>query len=301
MALGWEHAVTVVGAFVSAGAAQYLSHKLTLNREDEKYQKERYQNFYAPLVYKVKNYVIAEANKFEKMLIDGAAIPKFKEGVVASAKLELSPIPDSDAIFTKIISTIEKNLKYADFQFIEMYERHKMQEIQNENVSEDGLNTFRWHIRLNENLLVCEKFLIEYLSFSEKISVLSKETEKEINQILAPIKLYNMMNKYKFPGIANILFPCICKYRGVFADFPDMHQEIDNVKREVNSKIDAMIKHTGKDDVWCYQELINLAQSIQNHIQKHENNWHVFRYSSVLQGAIDGDVSLKKQLSKQNR
>lgn len=301
MALGWEHAVTVIGAFVSAGAAQYLSHNLTLNREDTKYQKERYQNFYAPLVYKITNYVIAEANKFEKKLIDAENIPRLQDGVSASGTFTLSPIPDSDSIFPEIISTIEKNLKYADLQFIEMYERHKMQEIRNKDVEDDGLSDIRWLIRLTDNLLVCEKFLMEYLSFSEKISVLSTETKREINQILVSIKLHNLMSKFDFHRTANFLFLCTCNYRGVFSDFLNMYQKIDEVKQEVNSKIELLIRSTGKDDIYCYEELINLVRSIQNHINKHKNHWHVFRYSSALEDAINADISDKKQLIEQHR
>jgi hypothetical protein len=296
MALGWEHAVTVVGAFASAGTAQYLSHRLTLNREDEKYQKERYQKFYAPLVYKIKNYVRAEANKFEKTLIDGGVVKELQEGVVASASITFSPpIPDPDTIFIEIISIIERNFQYADLQFIEMYERHKMLESQEKNISGDGFDDIRWAIRLTDNLLVCEKFLIEYLSFSEKVSVLSKEIENEIYKILTAIKLYNLMKLYKFHNTANILFPCAGKYRGVFADFPDIHLEIERVKEEVNSKSDNTIRHTGKDNIYCYQDLLDFARSIQKHIEKYESNWMVSRYSSPLELAIETDERCKEQ------
>ncbi|MGQ7776809.1 hypothetical protein [Bacillus sp. WC2507] len=301
MAIGWEHVLTFVGAFVSAGTGQYVSHKLTLNREDEKYQKERYRNFYAPLAYKITNYVMAEAKKLEKMMINGKAIPRFKEGVVASASLEISPLPDSDAIFDKILALLEEKLQYANFQFIEMYERNKMKEIQSKNIPDDGLTDLKWKIRLTENLLVCENFLTEYLSFSEKVFVLPEETKNEIYQVLTSIKLYNLMNEFKFHGTANLLFSCTGNYRGVFFDFPDMHQKIDEVKQEVNSKIKLMIKSTGKDDIFCYEELIALAHSIQNHINEHKNHWHVFRYSSALEDAINGDTLNKKQLIEQNR
>ncbi|MGE6364493.1 hypothetical protein ACQKD9_11940 [Bacillus paramycoides] len=305
MALEWGNALiflgTFAGALAPASIAQYVSHRLTLKREDEKYQKERYRNFYAPLAYKINHYVMAEAKKLEQKLIDGEAIRKHREGVIASGSITIFPLPDADDIFGKVLALIEDNLQYANFQFIEMYERNRMKEIQSEDVAQDGLTDLKWKIRLTENLLVCETFLTEYLSFNEKVFVLPKEAKNEINQILTSVKLYNMMSQFKFYGTANLLFSCTGNYRGVFTDFPDMHQEIDSIKREVNSKIELMIKSTGKDDIDCYEELIDLARSIQNHINQHENHWHVFRYSSALGDAINADISNKKQLIEQHR
>ncbi|MGE6541076.1 hypothetical protein [Bacillus luti] len=297
MALGWEHALTFVGAFASAGTAQYLSHRLTLNREDEKYQKERYQNFYAPLVFKIKNYVIAEANKLEKVLIALGRIPKHKDDVIIYT---IPSLPDSNSILPEIISTIEKNLKYADLQFIEMYERYKIQEVQTKDDEEPIVTTVRWFSRLTDNLLVCEKFLMEYLSFSENISVLSNEIKKEINQVLTSIKLYNLMFKFEFFSTARLLFSCTGNHKDVVVAFPDIHQEINIVKQKVNSKIELLIKSTGKDDIYCYEELIDLVRSFQNHINKYENHWDVFRYSAALDEEINTDILNKKLLIKQN-
>lgn len=301
MALGWEHAITVIGAFASAGTAQYFSHRLTLKREDEKYQKERYQNFYAPLVYKIKNYVKAEANKFEELLIDEGNIPKLEDSIAASGGPIFSIIPDSNSIFLDIVSIIENNLKYADIQFIEMYERHKMQEFQNKNIAEDGLTNLKWQIRLPDNLLVCEKFLIEYLSFHENISVLSKGTGKEINKTLTSITLYNLLKKNKFHRTANLLFIYTCRYSDVHIAFSDLHQEVDRIKRKVSSKVNKMIKTKGQDDISCYQELIDLVLSIQEHTSRSGYNSPIFRYSAALEDAINTDILNKKQLIEQNR
>ncbi|KXY07443.1 hypothetical protein [Bacillus paranthracis] len=297
MALGWEHALTLVGAFASAGTAQYLSHRLTLNREDEKYQKERYQNFYAPLVFKIKNYVIAEAYKLEKVLITLGRIPKRKDDFIL---FTFSSLPDSNSILPEIISTIEKNLKYADLQFIEMYEKHKMHEVQAKDDEAPTITAVRWFSRLTDNLLVCEKFLMEYLSFSENISVLSNEIKKEIRQVLTSIRLYNLMFKFEFPSTARLLFSCTGNYKDVFIAFPDIHEKINIVKQKVNSDIALMIKSTGKDDIYCYEELIDLVRSIQNHINKYENQWDVFRYSAALDEEINADILNKKLLIQQN-
>ncbi|PEZ83079.1 hypothetical protein CN374_29165 [Bacillus cereus] len=297
MALGWEHALTFVGAFASAGTAQYLSHRLTLNREDEKYQKERYQNFYAPLVFKIKNYVIAEANKLEKVLITLGRIPKHKDDVNI---FTFPSLLDSNSILREIISTIEKNLKYADLPFIEMYERHKMHEVQTKDDEDATVTAVRWFSRLTDNLLVCEKFLMEYLSFSENISVLSNEIKKEINQVLTSIKLYNLMFKFNFPSTARLLFSCTGNYKDVFVAFPDIHQKINIVKQKVDSKIELVIKSTGKDDIYCYEELIDWVRSIQNHINKYENHWDVFRYSAALDEELNTEILNKKLLIKQN-
>lgn len=296
MALGWEHAVTVVGAFVSAGTAQYLSHRWTLNREDEKYQKERYRKFYAPLVYKIQNYVIAEAEEFENTFFDEVVITQHQRGVIASGSISFFPLPNSDTIFNTIITIIEDNLEYADLQFIEMYERHKMQEFQNN--AGDGLELIRHHVKLTENLLVCEKFLIEYLNFSKKISVLSIETEIEINRILISIKLYNLMKKYKLHQTAFILFSCTSKYRSVFARFPNISQEIDRVRADVSSKITFMKKNTGKDDLYCYQELLNFARAIKTHLETFECDTYIFKYSHMLEIAINQDELVKSFSNK---
>ncbi|WP_242215630.1 hypothetical protein [Bacillus cereus group sp. BfR-BA-01383] len=290
MALGWEHAITVVGAFASAGTAQYFSHKLTLKREDEKYQKERYQNFYAPLVYKINNYVKAEANKFEELLIDEGTILKLEDGITSDGST-FSTIPDSDSIFIEIISIIENNLKYADIQFIEMYERHKMHEFQNKNIVGDGLTNIKWQIRLPDNLLVCEKFLIEYLSFHGNVSVLSKKTETEIRKTLTSITLYNLMKKNKFHRTANLFFIYTCKYSDAFIRFPNLDQEVDRVKRKVTSKVNKMIKVKGQADISCYRELTALILSIQDHINNSTHNSPIFRYSTALENAINKDIS----------
>ncbi|PGB61579.1 hypothetical protein COM00_15060 [Bacillus toyonensis] len=97
------------------------------------------------------------------------------------------------------------------------------------------------------------------------------------------------MKKYLFYGIAIILFPCACKYRNIFANFPDISQEIDRGKQDVNSRLEVIKRFTRKDDKYCYQELINFVRSIQKHLKKQESNWDITRYAIALEAIINGE------------
>ncbi|MBW7476685.1 hypothetical protein K0T92_18360 [Paenibacillus oenotherae] len=84
---------TLIGAFIGASVAQYVSHKLSLSREREKYNKEVFQKLFSPIIFEVFGYFDV-ANAFRK----GHDI-----------KLHI----DEKEILNKIYVHIAENMRYA--------------------------------------------------------------------------------------------------------------------------------------------------------------------------------------------
>jgi hypothetical protein len=48
---------TLIGAFIGAAVAQYISHRLSLKREREKYYKETFQKLFSPIIFEIFSYI----------------------------------------------------------------------------------------------------------------------------------------------------------------------------------------------------------------------------------------------------
>ncbi|MGG5787937.1 hypothetical protein ACQ3VH_12800 [Bacillus pretiosus] len=265
MEIDWTIIFSIGGAFGAASTAQYFSHRLTLKREDEKYKKEKYQKFYSPLVFKLVKYIEAEGSKIS--------------GVNRSIN------PEPNRIFASIITTIEKNIQYADSDFIKIYEEAKASEMLDNTNEDDFLKSFFESRKFDSHLNAFEQFFNDYLIISKDLKILSSKIEREVKESIAIIKVYNLFSKYSFYSTAKILFSLgeesIVDRNGI----DSFIKELDAVDEITNSNFKPY-KQTGDaihDD--CYDDLFSLLQKIV------ETGFLIHTNSSIKDALLE-DISI---------
>ncbi|MFU1904190.1 hypothetical protein ACM6RL_29185 [Bacillus thuringiensis] len=243
MEIDWTIIFSIAGAFGAASTAQYFSHRLTLKREDEKYKKEKYQKFYSPLVFKIVKYIEAEGSKIS--------------GVNRSTN------PDPNQIFTSIITTIEKNIQYADSDFIKIYEEAKTAEMV-DYLEDDDFNflmKFLASMQFDSHLNAFEQFFTDYLKISKDLNVLSSKVEKEVKESIVKIKLYNLFSEHGLLTTAKILF-AVGEDSVNENNIDSFIKEIDDVNEITNNNYKPY-KQTG-DAIHndCYDDLFFFLEKI---------------------------------------
>ncbi|ETT85557.1 hypothetical protein [Bacillus mycoides] len=242
MGIDWTIIFSIGGSFGAASTAQYFSHRLTLKREDEKYKKEKYQKFYSPLVFKIIKYIEAEGSKI--------------------SKVNQSINPDPDLIFATIITTIEKNIQYADSDFIKIYEEAKTSEMIGDLDEDDSMREFFGYGKFDSHLNAFEQFFTDYLIISKDLEILSSKVEREVKESIAVIKLYKMFDKYSFLRTAKMLF-ALGKHIVAGGDMDGFIKKLNDLD-EITSINLKPYEQTGDaihDE--CYDELFALLQFIK--------------------------------------
>ena len=241
MSIDWTIILSIGGAFGAASTAQYLSHRLTINREDEKYKKEKYQNFYSPLVFKIIKYIESEG--------------------YSTRGINKNTNPNPDLIFNNILSTIENNIKYADSNFIKVYEKATSKMIDNQK-HDEAMSRFLKEIDFDERINVFEQFLNDYLKISHDLKVLSKEVEKEVKEVIAIIKLYKLYDKYYLMDTAKILF----SYGMSLIDRKNVKRfikELEKIDVITNKNMKFHEKYSTKVPDKCYDDLFSLLHRLE--------------------------------------
>ncbi|MGZ9774023.1 hypothetical protein ACXY7N_26060 [Bacillus toyonensis] len=265
MGIDWTIIFSIGGAFGAASTAQYFSHRLTLKREDEKYKKEKYQKFYSPLVFKLVKYIEAEGSKIS--------------GVNRSIN------PEPNRIFASIITTIEKNIQYADSDFIKIYEEAKASEMLDNTNEDDFLKSFFESRKFDSHLNAFEQFFNDYLIISKDLKILSSKIEREVKESIAIIKVYNLFSKYSFSSTAKILFSLGEESIVDRNSIDSFIKELDDVDEITNSNFKPY-KQTGDaihDD--CYDDLFSLLQKIV------ETGFLIHTNSSIKDALLE-DISI---------
>ncbi|MEE3957844.1 hypothetical protein ACFVXR_17455 [Bacillus thuringiensis] len=246
MEIDWTIILSIGGAFGAASTAQYVSHRLTGKREDQKYKKEKYQKFYSPLVFKIIKYIEAEGSKM--------------------SKINRSLNPDPNLIFASIITSVEENIQYANSDFIRIYEETKTLEMivnSEDDDEDDPRRDFLDFRKFDSYLNAFEQFFTDYLIISKDLKVLSSKLEGEVKQSIAIIKLHKLFDKYCFFDTAAILFAFgnfIVNSRTVDIFIEDL----DEVEEITDSNFKPY-KQTGDiihND--CFDELFTLLQKIMD-------------------------------------
>ncbi|QEL71771.1 MULTISPECIES: hypothetical protein [unclassified Bacillus cereus group] len=268
MEIDWTIIFSIGGAFGAASTAQYVSHRLTGKREDQKYKKEKYQKFYSPLVFKIIKYIEAEGSKI--------------------SKINRSINPDPDLIFASIITSVEENIQYANSDFIRIYEETKTLEMiaNSDDDDDDPRRDFLDYRKFDSYLNAFEQFFTDYLIISKDLKILSSKLEEEVKQSIAIIKLYNLFDKYSFLDTAEVLF--------AFGKFIVNQGNIDifikklNDVEEITDSNFKPYKQTG-DSIHndCFDELFALLQEIV------ELDNRLFKYTEIsVKDALHEDIAL---------
>ncbi|MED0982961.1 hypothetical protein P4T48_26555 [Bacillus paramycoides] len=266
MEIDWTIILSIGGAFGAASTAQYVSHRLTGKREDRKYKKEKYQKFYSPLVFKIIKYIEAEGSKI--------------------SEINRSTNPDPDLIFASIITTIEKNIQYANSDFIKIYEETKTLEMIGNLDEDDFIRDLLKYRKFDSYLNAFEQFFTDYLIISKDLKVLSSKLEEEVKQSIAIIKLYNLFEKYCFLDTAEVLF-ALGKFIANQSNIDIFIKKLDDVE-EITDNNFKPYEQTG-DPIHndCFDELFALLQKIS----KMENG--VFKYTKFsIKDALHEDITL---------
>lgn len=267
MEIDWTIIFSIAGAFGAASTAQYVSHRLTGKREDRKYKKEKYQNFYSPLVFKIIKYVEADGYKI--------------------SEINQSTNPDPKQIFDSIITTIEKNIQYADSDFIKIYEEAKTLElIDNKDKDMDEYDPFEEDRKFNGHLNAFEQFYNDYLIISQDLNVLSSKLEEEVKQSLAIIKLYKLFDKYGFLDTAKMLFG-LGKFIVDQDNIDIFIKRLDDVEEITDSNFKPYNQTGDLVHNDCFDELFALLQKIT------EKHTPLFTFTKIsIKNTLHEDIAL---------
>ncbi|HGO9413540.1 TPA: hypothetical protein ACLBZX_001908 [Bacillus cereus] len=265
MEIDWTIIFSIGGAFGAASTAQYVSHRLTGKREDQRYKKEKYQKFYSPLVFKIIKYIEAEGSKI--------------------SKINRSINPDPDLIFASIITSVEENIQYANSVFIIIYEETKTLEMI-ANSDDDPTRDFLNYRKFDSYLNAFEQFFTDYLIISKDLKILSIKLEEEEKQSIAIIKLYNLFDKYSFLDTAEVLF-AFGKFIVHQGNIDIFIKKLDDVE-EITDNNFKPYKQT-RDPIHndCFDELFTLLQemvALDNRL---------FKYTEIsIKDALHEDIAL---------
>lgn len=271
MAFDMTIILSIAGAFGAASTAQYISHHLTLKREDEKYKKERYQNFHSPLIFKVINYLYAEE--------------------CHRGNVNLSSVPKPDTILKEILVIIEKNLRYADSKLVEIYESSKLKElIENPPDENDHFNRFNKLMEFSTRIIVFEEFLNEYITISKELNVLSVALERNILGYIAICRMFKLTSGYAFGEISEIVITYGSYIVSLMKNsYPGLLQKIDDVETEIKISREICKRNTGRVEFYCLEPLVNLFREIEMEANKYPI--YSSHLGNPLKEAIEGDIS----------
>lgn len=306
MALGWESVVTVIGAFGAASTAQFFSHKLTLKRENEKYDKERYQNLYSPLIFKVMNYIVAEGELMKEKTSppvkkDVKETDKPKSYVIA--KIEL---PEPDIIFEEIMSILEKNLKYASSTFIQVYEEFNSYQMipKDPNIPEDfkaNIVSGRKDMALERRMKMCEEFLDDYLNSSEELGMLSKDIGHHVINLRNGLKIFNLARKYRFRKTSYALLEFTAVGYRKMLSIPDIVELTNNTEVKVDSSLKNYNFNQNTEDeinLSSFDEFGILIGNIINHLRdKHSG----VKFMRTLENGLNEDLKRIEKVIEINK
>ncbi|WP_050182291.1 hypothetical protein [Domibacillus robiginosus] len=244
MAFDWTVILSIGGAFGAASTAQYFSHRLTKKREDIKYKKEQYQNFYSPLVFKITRYVESEGD--------------------TRSGINKDSTPDPEQVFKSIISTIEDNIQYADSSFIRVYENARIQEMIESKTEDQPKSRYaNDYFDFQERINVFEQFLSDYLIISSNLKVLSKNIEREVKRVLAIIKLYKLYHDYFLIETAERLFSHGNSIIFREDDVDDFILKLNRVGIITDYYIKLYDEKLISDPHICYDALFSLLESFE--------------------------------------
>lgn len=190
MTVDWTTVISISGAFGVAATGQVISHYFSQKREDEKYNKECFQNLYSPAIHKVLEYIYAENFKYTLIFTNEYDIDHAEE---ESKKYGF----DTNRAFEEITELLSKNIKYTNPDISMLYE-----DINSNIKSNNKYEGYLW----DDRILLCREILIEYTKLSKKLKLYSKKMKERLDSALLFTQLYHLLYQCGCYEIANNLF-----------------------------------------------------------------------------------------------
>ncbi|MDF1964690.1 hypothetical protein P2R64_32325 [Priestia megaterium] len=218
MAITWTTGITIIGSCGAAVLGQMAANLFTNKRENKKYDKECFQNFYSPLVFKVIEYVYNESFKTSEMENESFNEIDFEKSL-------LNPEP----IFEEIIKYMGDNLKYANPELIMIYEEVKAMASLIQRDKEDPSSNVEYRLSL------CREFLLEYIKLSDGLNVLSSTVKDRVKVPLFFTEFYFLLNHCNLQRLAErslhdiVLFELIILHK----DHKDFLDRVIAIEKEI--------------------------------------------------------------------
>ncbi len=304
MTIGWETAITLIGAFGAASTAQFFSHQLTLKREDEKYKKEKYQNLYSPLIFKIANYIKAEGESAKEKTKPYQSIQSQTSDDKPRIYAGLIELPDSDFIFKEIMSILEKNLKYANTSFIQVYEQFNSNVIVSNNPNlpndfKESVSERRKDDALKHRMRMCEEFISEYMNISEQLGTLSQELKNEFTNLLNGIRLFNLVRKYNFRQTSYALLEFTgVSYKSQMLRIPEIKEKTIETERNVDLAIETCRNNTGgKEGMYVYNSLKSFIEYTVEYLKRMHPT---VKFINTLTNSMNADLNAIEDIIEKN-
>lgn len=190
MTVDWTTIISISVAFGAAATGQVISHNFSQKREEEKYNKECFQNLYSPAIHKVLEYLYAE--NFKSILINGDEY-EIEDAEEESKKYGF----DSISIFDELTELLSNNIKYASQELIMLYEDI------NSNIKLNNKYEGYW---LDDRILLSREILIEYTKLSKKLKSYSKKMKERLDSPLLFTQLYHLLHQCRCNDLADNLY-----------------------------------------------------------------------------------------------
>ncbi|KKI91821.1 hypothetical protein WQ54_12675 [Bacillus sp. SA1-12] len=259
--MDWTAILSITGAFGAAATAQFISHRFSYRREYKNYHRERLQNLYFPLLFKVRNYIHAENYKVIYM-------DQQKKDENAFEQAHKEDMRNPRIQFEKIIEVLDENIKYADQGLIIQYEKVKA------HISiymQDGLGNSWFNLRVQ----MCEEFLKEYIYLSKALGVYTEETKQHIKGIMYYINLRRILLECYMPQIADCLLYNIelLEFMTTVSDLEKsmiIIKEIEHGRKRRNKIMDTNLKYSTH-----HSELRKFLVT-EKQIERHQKKLHKY-------------------------
>ncbi|OME82342.1 MULTISPECIES: hypothetical protein [Paenibacillus] len=194
--------LTISGAFGAAFAGQYLGHKLTRKRDIEKQNKEKLQNLYSPLVYKIVDYIDNEC--FNSNLTPNNFIDEPETFALDHLSIQLKE--NTNDLFNSILADISEKLIYANQNLIMSFEIAKKYG-KEFNYGQEKATLMINIYSVRSRMELSSVFLSQYLKLNKQLKTLSKAIQDELEGpyfytlvvlILLHMHLFSIAINYSF-------------------------------------------------------------------------------------------------------
>lgn len=282
--------VSVFGGFTGASIGQVVGHYFTQNRDTTKDKKEKYQNFFSPLAFKIVLYIKCEAAYY---------IMKTTPGCMRQ------PFPHPRKIFQEILDTLKTNIKYATPEIMSSYEKLNRISVFSMPVSElTGVNKVHYEILDRESFEntqsddwedfskyrfeFCKLFLSEYLTISKDLESISSSIEAEISDTLFTCKINQLCGNIYAPNV-KVLFLTSAGQRSLpLKTIVKLNDEIDKAEHEIENLITKNSKKNTKMKFSCFSPGFKCLENII------KEGWKTEHMRTELTNKLDSDKEYSK-------
>ncbi|MGH0567378.1 hypothetical protein CN394_14285 [Bacillus anthracis] len=246
--------ISVIGGFTGASLGQVVGHYFTQNRDTAKDKKEKYQNFFSPLAFKIILYI-----KCEEAYYTMKTTP-------SCMKLGY---PHPRKVFQDILDTLKTNIKYATPEIMSSYEELNRISVFSMPASElEGVNKVHYEILERESFLItqsdewekfsthrfefCKLFLSEYLTISTDLESIPSSIEKEVSDTLFTCKVNQLCENIYAPNVKTLFLTNASQRSIPLKTIVKLNAEIDQAEHKIENLITKNRKKNTKMQFPCF-------------------------------------------------